>query len=503
MGTSQKKVPRRDVLRWAGAFAGATALAGCSTAPPSGASGGPRGGPAASGGPGGGTGGAGDLTWWDQFGPLRDLHAQAFARFEQSTGRSVQYTRYNPNEQGQALQLAFGSGQLPDVFSLAGVNAPPVALRDQGWFSPLVDASAISDALPDGSLVDGLHVFDGQTLTFPLFSARQYESLNWYTRDQAEQAGLDPDDPPRSWDDLRAAARRAQRSGTSGLLLPLAFPDRMRAFVLELAQTAGFPGSRENSLDGVDLTTGEYRFHDDAFVDAIEFLLSFQQDGTLFPASTSLDARAGRARWAAAGSVFFLDGPYCAGAVANDFPDVLDQLAVGPVPTPDGAAPVLTRPASGGTFWVSSFSDKVDAASELLQLFAGEEYQSGLAAAMDQPPLDLSTVEGSDAHPSYQQAVAYYQEQVFLGPTPQAKNPLVGQVEARMRAVEPGLGAIVQGVFSGQVGDVRGALRQLSDQMTTTRQAAIDEVGGDVGVGDWSFPRWSAGQDFTAEDYRS
>lgn len=493
-----RPLSRRRLLRSAGLLAGTVALAGCNTAPsvtgggPSGAVGGP------SGATGGSTGGAGPVRWWDQFKPLEALQRSTFERFTQGGGPAVEYTVYNPNEQGQALQLAFGSQQLPDVYSLAGIDVPVPLLHQQGWFSPLTTADAIRAGLPAGIVTEGLHSFDGQLYSFPIFSPRQYETLVWGNRDLLARAGLDPQSPPASWDALRAAARAVQQTGTAGIVLPLQFPDRLSAFVLELAQTAGFPGSRLGGLDGIDLTTGEYRFHDDAFLAAIDFLMSFGRDGTLFPASTSLDARSARVRWAAGAAGFFLDGPYNAGVVAADYPQFLGQLGVGPIPTPDGRPAVLTRPPTGGTFWVSGRSDKVDRASALLELFVSKEYQSGLAAAMDQPPLDPAVVAASDAHPTYKRCVQIFGEQVFVGPAAQARNPLVSQVQGAMTPVEPGLGAIVQGVASGQVTDVRGTLQQLSDAMAAARDAAIAQVGQGVGVADWAFPDWKRGQDFTA-----
>lgn len=484
---------RRQVLHGAGLLAGVIALTSCDTAPPQGS-----GGPSAT---SGASGGGGPIVWWDQFNPLEKLHRSTFKAFSGSGGPQVEYTVYNPNDQGKALQLAFSSKQMPDVFTLAGLEVPPAVLYGQKWFAPLADGDAIQKLLPEGSVVPGLHIFDDKLYSFSIFSPRQYESLVWGNRAILEKAGVDPDQPPASWDDLRAAARKVQGSGTAGLVLPLKFAPRMQSFTLELAQTAGFPGSREGGTNGMDLTTGEYRFHDDAFVEAIEFLVSFQKDKLLFPASSSLDARSGRARWAAGAAGYFFDGPWNAGVVSGDFPKVLEQLAVGPIPTQGGGEPVLTRPPTAGTFWVSNQSDGQEQASKLLQKFAEKDYQAGLATAMDQPPLDAAAVASSDAHASYKKAIEMFEKQVFIGPTPFARNPLVIQVEAAMKPVEPGLGQIVQGAFTGQVSDVRGALRKLSDGKTKAREEAIAKVGGDVSADDWAFPNWKAGEDFGPELY--
>jgi multiple sugar transport system substrate-binding protein len=481
-----RSLTRRALLRSAGLVAGAAALTACSTAPSGGAEGGTPATPGA-------------LRWWDHFAPLEKLQEATFDRFAGSGGAPVEYTVYNPNEQRQALQLAFGSRQLPDVFSLGGLSVPPSLLHEQGWFAPLATADAIRAGSPAGLVTEGVHSFEGSLYSFPIFSPRQYETLVWFHRDLLADAGLDPGAPPASWDDLRAAARAVHRRGAaSGIVLPLQFPDRLAAFVLELAQTAGFPGTRTGDLDGIDLTTGEYRFHDDAFLAAIDFLLSFPRDDTMFLASTALDARAARVRWAAGGAAFFLDGPYNAGVLAGKFPQVLDGVGVGPIPTPDGRPPVLTRPPTSGTFYVSAQSERPEVASALLELLVGGDYQRGLAAAMDQPPLDLGAVASSDAHPTYQRCIGMFAEQVYIGPSATARNPLTARVRAVMKPVEPGLGTIVQGIASGQVTDVRGRLRRLSDEWTASRDAAIAEVGGGVSAADWAFPEWRRGEDYAA-----
>lgn len=477
----------------------AAALTACSTAPTD-TGGGPRGAGSAGTAGGGSTGGSGPLKWWDQFAPLEALNKATFEAFASSGGAQVEHTVYNPNEQGQALQLAFSSQQLPDVFTLAGVGVSASTLRGQGWFSAFTNADEVRKAVPANSLIEGLHVFDGQVYSLPLFSPRQYDGLLWWSKAAVTKAGLDPTAAPASWDDLRAAARKVQASGTAGIILPLQFTDRMAAFVVELAQTAGFPGASQGGATGIDLSTGEYAYHHDAFVSAIEFLLSFQTDKTLFAASTSLDARAGRARWAAGGSAFVFDGPYNPGVVVKDFAAFADQLVVGAIPTPDGSAPTINRAPSGGTYWISGQSDQIDQASALLTRTVGADYQAGLANAMDQPPLDLAAVASSDAHPTYKQAIEFFADQVSIAPAPQARKG-VPAAEAAMGTIEPGLGQIVQGAFSGQVTDVRGALKKLSDQLTQAREEAVAKVGDGLGVDAWAFPDWKPGTDFDAAGY--
>jgi multiple sugar transport system substrate-binding protein len=76
----------------------------------------------------------------------------------------------------------------------------------------------------------------------------------------------------------------------------------------------------------------------------------------------------------------------------------------------------------------------------------------------------------------------------------------VAQAIGSITQAEPTLGAIVQGAFSGQVKDVRGALKTLSEQSAAARDAAIAKVEG-VSTSAWAFPNARRDQDFTAADY--
>jgi len=433
------------------------------------------------------------ITWWDQFLPLAALEKKTFAAFTAAGGPPVEYTTYNPNDQGKALQLAFQSKQMPDVFSLAGVNSSPNALKASNWFAPLADATKITAALPAGSVVEGITSFDGKLYSFPTSSFRQYDTLPWANGDLLDQAGLEPSTTTQTWDQFRENVRIAQqKTGKAGLLLPLSFTARMATFVDHLAQTAGFAGS-----NGLEHATGEYRYDHDAYVQAIEFLLSFKTDKLLLPASSTLDARAGRARWTAGEAVYFFDGPYNAGVCSSDFPDFLERLTVGQIPTPDGADPVITNAPVGGTFWSSATSGHLEDVSALLALFVTDDYRKGQAEAMDAAPIDLDIVAGSKAHPTYKQCCAWYAEHGYLGPSAVARKPEVATVLAAMKPVQPDLGTVVQGAMSGDVSDLRGTLKKLTDGLSAARDTAIaTKGGGTVSAADWAFPDWQRGTDY-------
>ncbi|MFW6599501.1 hypothetical protein ACQBAU_11260 [Propionibacteriaceae bacterium Y2011] len=168
------------------------------------------------------------------------------------------------------------------------------------------------------------------------------------------------------------------------------------------------------------------------------------------------------------------------------------------LPTPGGEPPVVTNGPLGGDLWISKDSDYVEEASRLIQLFTTKEFQIGQAEAVDAGPANLAAVAESNAHPTFKQCCRWYESFSKLGPSAVVRNPEVARVNAKMKAVKPDLGAIVQGAFSGDVADVRAELTKLSDASEKAREAAIKATGDSVAADAWAFPDWRHGEDYVA-----
>lgn len=448
---------------------------------------------------------SGPLQWWDPFQSLESAMQGMFDAWASTGGGEVERTVYNPNEMGQALQLALGSDQMPAVFSnLTGI--PPSALVAQQLIAP-VTLDDEADAATAGRLFEGVHTFDGEVYSLPIFSHQQHSTLNWFDREAFEAAGADPDATGISWDDFRAACRAITATGRSGWAGNLAFTGRLQEQLVDLAQGAGqslaFNTAGVVPAEITDAATGEYVYHGDGFLQALEFLASLIADGVMLPASTSLDALEARARWAAGEAAVFFDGPWNAGVIAGQFPDVLPRIGVTNLPTPDGAG-MTARGPSPGQFWHSAASGRADEVSALFSLLARPEFAEALALNMDQPPADLSVVAEADVDPIYRRAIDIFSSQCRLAPSPAVRNPAVGSVIAQMEEVRPTLGEIVQGYLDGDIDDPRASLRAYSDGLTAERDRAIETVsaeGVEVSLDDWVFPDYQLGTDYAVEQY--
>lgn len=249
----------------------------------------------------------------------------------------------------------------------------------------------------------------------------------------------------------------------------------------------------------MDPRTGEYAYTTDPYLEAMEYLLSLQQDGLVHPSSASMDTRDARARWAAGEAAVYLWGPwFIGGLTVQDTAAIERGVGVWQLPTSDGSPPHLYSGPPGGTFWVSSKAVHARLGAQIMMSMVEPGFQRMLAGAMDQPPVLTEVVAEADVHPAYRRNVELMAESVHMAPVPQVRNPDVSRVLAEMRQIDPGIGQIVQAALTDSSSDWRSALQTYQDAITAERDRAIEAVtadGATVSVDDWRFEDWQPGQD--------
>ncbi|TDD23122.1 ABC transporter substrate-binding protein [Nonomuraea diastatica] len=171
---------------------------------------------AACGGGGTGSGGsAGKLTWWDAQESGKEAKEALLKKFAESPGGiPVEYTHVSAAKFPQAIQLAKQSKQLPDIHVNVGITAEVEQLIKDGWVAPLELGDAAVERLK-GDLYEGMHTFDGKVYSWPIYHIRQYMTVNWFDTTMVAKAGLDPNTPPATYDEFRAACAATQKASAA------------------------------------------------------------------------------------------------------------------------------------------------------------------------------------------------------------------------------------------------------------------------------------------------
>jgi len=264
---------RRSVLKAALLAAGSAGLAGCSGGDGGGGSG-DGGGDGSGDGSGGGTGFqpvGEDLTAWHAMGgELGETLDQIAADFQDETGIAANMEFQESYENVLTnLLAAFESGNVPDMAQVDSLFAKQVL--DTGKVQP-VEEIMPDDFDADAFLenVSDFFVIDGTLASLPFNNSN---AIMYYNRDAFAEAGLDPDDPPTTLTDVRAASETLVEEGVTsfGITWPnhVWFVEHWYSFEGELMTDA------ENGHAG---DPSEFRTPD-AIVDFYEWWKGMAEDG--------------------------------------------------------------------------------------------------------------------------------------------------------------------------------------------------------------------------------
>ncbi|MDF1602411.1 sugar ABC transporter substrate-binding protein [Nocardioides sp. YIM 152315] len=148
----------------------------------------------------------------DEQGTIDAVEKQAGAFMKENPDIVVEPVEWEWNAETFATQLA--GGQLPTSFRVPFTDTLGLAERQQ-----IADVTDYVDDLPyaedfNPSVLAAAQGTDGRTYGLP---TDVYGVGLHYNRDLFEQAGLDPDDPPTTWDEVREDAEAiAEATGKAG-----------------------------------------------------------------------------------------------------------------------------------------------------------------------------------------------------------------------------------------------------------------------------------------------
>ncbi len=449
--------------------------------------------------------------WTDSGDSKAVFFKQYFGLFQEAHPNvTFQYDGLPWTEIQKVVPLGVQNGNAPDIFQVP-LNIPTFQAVREGWVAPIDDVvpnfQQWKAAFPPNSFFEGVNVFNGKTYTFPRSTSKRSANLLFYNLDYMKQAGYDPAAKPSPGTSSRAAARKITEAGKGqyfGFITGGNQANRWSGTVNGLAQVAG-----SASAGDIDLRTGEFTLTSDQNVAAIELLLALKADNSVFPGSLTINEAEARSRIAqgVAGMVFA--GEFASPLWIRDNPGF--KFGVSATPAPNSGTPLpMTYQIGANHQWLYAKSPAPNrvVAGELLYYLGTEEGQTAF----------VTVTEGSDpaAYPkANQQATidertrrcyALYDQILRLGPMPPVRNPEVSQVLLERKAAQPNFGQVIQGIYTGQVRDIRAALKDLQDREEKELERAIKVVrdkGVKVSRDDWKFPNWDPTRDYTEADYKA
>ncbi len=454
----------------------------------------------------------GDVTFrWCDSGDLKSVYEKAVL-----AGFTKKHANIKTDYQGsgwdtvnQVVPLGIRNGSAPDIFAVPN-NVPSATAVNEGWVQPLdqviPDFEAWKANFPENSFVPGVHVFDDKVYSFPMSSDRRLLYMSFY--DSANFAAAGYDDPVgqiKSWDDLHAALKKVVGQGKAGLMIAT---DQLSGIVDMLAQTAGW-----QTVAGMDLRTGKYRYDAPEVLQAFEFLQKLITDKLVVPGFLSLKAADARSQMPAGKSGMIFNGPWDIPAWKKTGPDW--KYAMGPLPTPDGGADWVQPFAQIGSNnpWVYAKTKLPTVAGQILNYMGTPDGQKMLVILSEGNLVSLNEEYNKAAdQPGLLDANAKVASELankIMKVAPQAaiRNADVAKVTLVRKEVVPRWADLMAGIFTGELkGSVEAQFADYSAKQQASLEQAIEDArkdGAQVTLDDWVFPNWDPTKDYTTADYEA
>lgn len=224
---------------------------------------------------------ASEIQWWHAMSGVNNERVDKIAadfNASQDTYTVVPSYKGNYTETMTAAVAAFRAGEQPHIVQVFEVGTATM-MGAEGAIYPVEDLMAdsgldfeLSDYLP--AVVSYYTTPDNRLLSMPFNSSTP---VLWYNKDAFEAAGLDPENPPKTWAEVGEAGKALQASG-----LPCGFSLGWQSWVLVENMSAWHNqpiGSKSNGFEGTDT---EFEFHQNAIVPKLVGQLAEWQKDKVF-----------------------------------------------------------------------------------------------------------------------------------------------------------------------------------------------------------------------------
>ena len=320
--------------------------------------------------------------WVKQSGPDAGVEAVIKAFNEQNPDIHVSYEYYGGNYP-QVVQMAFASGNAPDIVEAsAGITVNDLAKA--GHIIPLTDIltpELLEQLHPDAAAALSLQ-YEGEPYAI---SARISGYRLYYNRDIFEACGLDPDNPPKTMEEMREYAKIITEKGKGefyGFGLPLGVGQ-----IWERVIDPILIAEDECGRYGYNPDENKYMFETNKKF--FNFYLDLMKDGSLFPGYLTLGIDPLRANFYAGKVGMYIDGNWMVGQFPTQFEGDCN-FDIAPLPVFEGEKADKYW-AEGGVAWMITNGPDQEAAKKFYVFWL--EHQNLANSVMPVPRTFLAANE--------------------------------------------------------------------------------------------------------------
>lgn len=444
------------------------------------------------------------LTWVDS-GDAKAAFTKelATAYHKKHPNITINYDGAAWNSVSQVVSAGVRNGSAPDVFALPPAIPLQTAI-DNGWVGAFDDViphfEDVKKRFPAGMLCAGVNQFGGKTYMMPMTGPARLNNLFLFNEDYVKKAGLDFDDKPISWDDLRANAKKLTKQGNGnyyGLIFSLNQGGGLTGPASDMATMAGVHSGVGDSITNINWQTGEFDGFDNPLAEEIlELLYAIHKDGSIHPDSVSLDAPGARARFPQGQAAMMFQGPWNIPIWKQTNPEFHLGLNIPPQKDPGTVYPLSSSP-GGSNSWVYYAKSKLGPViGDIFSYWCSKEGQIQFTDVdpVGDPPFDTTAAKKAKMDALSRKALAIGEKYNAIRPEPAVRNPDVEQVYLNLVPPTPAYADRAMAIFTGQskqsVKQMLQASKAAADKSLDEAIAAAKKKGAKVSRDDFKFSDW-------------
>ncbi len=411
----------------------------------------------------------------------------------------IEYTMLTVDQFKNTIVTMIKSGEGPDIFPI------PVGLTlntavEEGWYQPINPyvTEDFAERFDPLSFAEGVTHIGGDWYTITEVMPT-IQCLFFYNKDVLQDAGVT--EIPSTYSEFREACRKVTENGNGnvyGLIDGGKQMNRMDVMARSLTAAAG---GKIAATTKVLVDQGKAPYDSGEMIQALGLIRGLVEDGSIHPDTINISAPEARELFAQGQAAFLCQGMWCIAQWDANYPDL--NYGVMAVPVPDGVTDTYVQ-AGELSPWIGIYKQSkhpAEAAEYLMALYSEEYgYQPGCVEDGTFVSVIPSINEKYMTNEVMKQYYTVAEETSKVVPTIAKRDAKANDFYAEVKDVQPGLGAIVQGIISQSITDYEAALKKLSEDSTAEWKRACEAVGMDYGM--LEFPNWNTKEDYTDEAYR-
>ena len=336
-----------------------------------------------------------DVVIWHWMTDRKKTFNELAKKYEEETGRKVEFKLFAPSGvYSQKVRAATQAATLPDIFGILGEKKDFAIFVNAGHVLNLTDEMQANNE-------EWKNKFFSKALIVNEFKRHnEYEVAPGiygvpidvsniqmlYNKDLFKKAGLDPQSPPRTFEQFLAAGKKLKEAGIQGFVSGWA-----ETWMIDcLASNFAFNIMGEKKI--MRTFEGKVPYTDPDWISVFGLFKEMAEAGVLAKGIVTMNNKDAEQNFANERYAFAFNGSWCVNVYQGMNPNL--NYAAMFVPRVSERYPMLIWGGAGSSFMVNANSKNKEKAVEFLKWFSDTEQQAYLAQATNNLPANKDCLAG-------------------------------------------------------------------------------------------------------------